>query len=141
MLGASCAPGTALATAATSSAIFAVVIACLSTLHAALLAGNTMKATMSLYEGTIKLRDLLKNWAVSWTGNFIGSLAVLAVVLATGLIPAGTAAPIKVALAKTSLTFTQVGCCELCAGLPCGNGAQWSSISDEAAIVAAAGCC
>jgi formate/nitrite transporter FocA (FNT family) len=74
-----------------------------------LLAGNTMKATMSLCEGSIRLRDLLKNWAVSWTGNFVGSLAVLAVVLATGLLPAGTAAPVKVALAKTSLTFTEVG--------------------------------
>lgn len=67
-----------------------------------------MKATMSLCEGSIRLRDLLKNWAVSWTGNFIGSLAVLAVVMATGLLPAGTAAPVKVALAKTSLTFTEV---------------------------------
>lgn len=68
-----------------------------------------MKATMALCEGKIKLSDLARNWAVSWAGNFIGSLAVLAVVLATGLLPAGSAAPIKVALAKTSLSFGEVG--------------------------------
>lgn len=67
-----------------------------------------MKAFMSLCEGKIKVRDLLKNWAVSWVGNFIGSLAVVGAVMATGLIAPGTAAPIKVALAKTSLTFTEV---------------------------------
>lgn len=68
-----------------------------------------MKATMSLCEGKIKLGDLLKNWAVSWVGNFIGSLLVLGVVMSTGLLAPGTAAPVKVALAKTSLTFTEVG--------------------------------
>jgi hypothetical protein len=60
---------------------------------------------------------------VSWTVNFVASLAVLGVVMATGLIPqaAGTAvctAPIKVALAKTSLIFTEVRLRGLPACLP-----------------------
>lgn len=87
------------------SALFPVGLM-VTILHGAeLFTGNTMKATMALCEGKIKLSDLARNWAVSWAGNFIGSLAVLAVVLATGLLPAGSAAPIKVALAKTSLSF------------------------------------
>jgi formate/nitrite transporter FocA (FNT family) len=68
-----------------------------------------MKATMSLWEGQIRVQHLLKNWAVSWAGNFVGSLAMLGLVLATGIFHAGSPAPVKLALAKTSFTFLQVG--------------------------------
>lgn len=72
--------------------------------------GNTMRAATSLYEGKIKLQDLLKNWAVSYVGNFIGSLMIVGIVMQTGLFAAGSAAPVKVAVAKCSLTFTEVSC-------------------------------
>lgn len=73
-----------------------------------LFTGNTMKAAMAVYEGKIKMSDLVKNWTVSYIGNFIGSLIILGIVLQTNLLPFGTAAPVKVAVAKCSLTFTEV---------------------------------
>lgn len=78
-----------------------------------LFTGNTMKVAMALYEGKINFRHLLRNWTVSYIGNFVGSLMIVGVVMQTGLFPAGAAAPVKVAVAKCSVTFTEVrmACC------------------------------
>lgn len=56
------------------------------------------------------------NWALSFTGNFAGALAVLALVLAAGLFPAGSSAAAfaaSIADAKLSLSFSEA----LCRGL------------------------
>lgn len=70
--------------------------------------------------------QLAKNWLLSYSGNLIGSLAVVALVMATGVLD-GAVAPMKTAVAKTSLTWSQVclgapaawACCLQWAGLGC----------------------
>ena len=71
-----------------------------------LFTGNTMLVTMAKFEGKASTRDLLKNWGVSYLGNFIGSLLVVALVATSGLLAGAAAAgPTKVAAAKASLAF------------------------------------
>ena len=60
------------------------------------------------YEGKATPGQLAKNWLVSYAGNFLGSALVVALVAASGVM-ASAKAPAAVAVAKTSLTFTQVG--------------------------------
>ena len=52
-------------------------------------------------------RQLLRNWVVSFSGNLLGSVALVALVSTSGLM-ATTPGPANVAAAKTSLTFIQV---------------------------------
>ncbi len=55
------------------------------TLHGAeLFTGNTLKMTAAVLEGKASLGALAHNWAWSYAGNFVGSLAMVAAVLATG---------------------------------------------------------
>jgi formate/nitrite transporter FocA (FNT family) len=61
-----------------------------------------------VFEGKASLRQLAKNWFFSYLGNLFGSLIMVVLVASTGLL-ATSAAPLNVAAAKTSLTFTQVG--------------------------------
>ena len=42
------------------------------------------------------------------TGNFLGCLAMVAMVQATGIFAGGSTAAVGIAIAKTSLTFSQV---------------------------------
>ena len=79
------------------------------------------------YEGKATPGQLAKNWAVSYAGNFLGSALVVALVAASGVMASATA-PAAVAVAKTSLTFTQararavLSCIpHLSAALPCGE--------------------
>ena len=51
--------------------------------------------------------QVFKNWAVSYVGNFVGSLFMVQMVALTGIFAAAPAA-VKIAAAKTSLTFLQV---------------------------------
>eukprot|EP00798_Chlamydomonas_sp_ICE-L_P018339 gene18339-24803_t len=62
--------------------------------------------TAAHLEGKASLKDLGKNWAMSYLGNFVGSLAMVGAVLATGLL-VGNPMPAAMATAKCSLTFTQ----------------------------------
>merc|ERR1711998_327858 len=60
--------------------------------------------TMALLEGKTTVNDLIKSWASSYVGNFVGSLALAAMVFAGGTLVGGGAS-VPVAVAKTSLTF------------------------------------
>ena len=65
--------------------------------------------------------QVFKNWVVSYVGNFVGSLFMVQMVVLTGIFAAAPAA-VKIAAAKTSLTFLQVRrgrdhfCCALAWG-------------------------
>ena len=63
-----------------------------------------------MYEGKATPSQLVKNWAVSYAGNALGSALVVALVAASGVM-AASKAPAAVAVAKTSLTFAQVRAC------------------------------
>lgn len=67
-----------------------------------LFTGNTAYMTAGLYEGKVKVKDLLKNWSLSYTGNFIGSLFMVGLVTASGVM-AYNALPVTVATYKCSL--------------------------------------
>mmetsp|Transcript_35573 Transcript_35573/g.100699 ORF Transcript_35573/g.100699 Transcript_35573/m.100699 type:complete len:275 (+) Transcript_35573:1-825(+) len=73
---------------------------------AELYTGNTALVTAAFYEKKATAVQLVKSWGFSYIGNFVGCLALVAAVSAAGLFPAG-AAPVKIAIAKTSLTFTE----------------------------------
>jgi len=81
-----------------------------------LFTGQTMRASVAVLAGKATPAQLALNWAVSFCGNLVGSLAVLALVLASGLFfapPAGPAAAAfagSLAQAKMALPFGEAVC-------------------------------
>ena len=71
-----------------------------------LFTGNTALVTTALIEKKSNLRSLLKNWIVSYTGNFIGGLLMAYLVFVGGTLGQSPAA-VTTALAKASLTRSQ----------------------------------
>jgi formate/nitrite transporter len=69
-----------------------------------LFTGNTATITTALLEGQVTLDQMLKNFFLSYFGNFAGGLIVISLLAAAGLTAPGAAA---VATAKTSLPFVQ----------------------------------
>lgn len=76
------------------------------TCGAELFTGNTALVTAAVYEGKANWSQLVKSFFVSYIGNFVGSLLLVYMVYQTGLFGA-TSAPVGMAVAKTSLTFSQ----------------------------------
>ena len=68
---------------------------------------------MQVSEEKATMGQLTKNWVCSYLGNFVGSLLMVYLVACTGLL-ATAPAPLNIAVAKTSLTFGQVGFPLLC---------------------------
>ncbi|KAG1655259.1 hypothetical protein FOA52_009816 [Chlamydomonas sp. UWO 241] len=66
--------------------------------------GNTLFITSALIEKKCTLADLAKNWSCSYAGNMVGSLAMVAAVLGSGVM-AGNMMPVNVATAKATLPF------------------------------------
>eukprot|EP01025_Chloroclados_australasicus_P013130 TRINITY_DN1623_c0_g5_i1.p2 TRINITY_DN1623_c0_g5~~TRINITY_DN1623_c0_g5_i1.p2 ORF type:complete len:327 (-),score=46.49 TRINITY_DN1623_c0_g5_i1:398-1378(-) len=73
---------------------------------AELFTGNTALVTAAMYEGKANFGQLLKSWIVSYGANLLGSLFLVYMVAASGVL-ATAAAPKAMAVAKTSLTFGQ----------------------------------
>ncbi len=69
-------------------------------------AAPTSGAAVQMYEGKATPGQLVKNWLASYAGNFVGSVALVALVAASGAM-AASQAPAAVAVAKTSLSFSQ----------------------------------
>ena len=67
-----------------------------------LFTGNTAFLTTGVVEKKVALRDLAKNWIMSYVGNFVGALALAALVFHAGTLGDGTAAAVT-AVTKTSL--------------------------------------
>lgn len=67
-----------------------------------LFTGNTMMLTSALLAGRVKVARLLQNWGLSFLGNLLGSLLVVKLVLACGVLsvggPAAGMAAMKVGL-------------------------------------------
>ncbi|GFR51552.1 hypothetical protein Agub_g13971 [Astrephomene gubernaculifera] len=75
---------------------------------AELYTGNTALVTAAVLENKATVQGLLKNWSCSYLGNLVGSLAMVAVVSATGLLPVSpTGVAASMAVAKSSLPFGQ----------------------------------
>lgn len=73
---------------------------------AELFTGNTALVTLALYEKKASLGQLIKSWAVSYAGNAIGAALLVLAVYGSGLL-GSAAAPQAIAVAKTSLTFSE----------------------------------
>lgn len=69
-----------------------------------LFTGNTALISAALIEHKIRRRDLLKNWLISYGGNFLGSVFMAFLVYVGGTL-SGTTAAAATAVAKTSLSF------------------------------------
>ncbi|GLC67464.1 hypothetical protein PLESTF_000560300 [Pleodorina starrii] len=73
---------------------------------AELYTGNTAFVTAAVLEKKAQVKDLAKNWIWSYTGNLIGSLLMVGLVAATGLL-ASSPVPANMAVAKTAIPFGQ----------------------------------
>lgn len=71
-----------------------------------LFTGNTALVTAALLQRKASFKGLLRNWTASFVGNFIGSLAVVALMAVAGVLTGPSAATaVAIAKAKTSLPF------------------------------------
>lgn len=77
--------------------------------HTELFTGNTMKLPAAIYEGKSTFGKLCHNWFWSYLGNFIGSLALVWMVVQSGVLAAAPGYAIKTAMAKGTLPWAQVG--------------------------------
>ncbi|KAG2483579.1 hypothetical protein HYH03_017586 [Edaphochlamys debaryana] len=87
--------------------IFPVGLAMVTNCGAELYTGNTMMLTAAVIEKKATMAQLWKNWIVSYAGNFVGSIAMVYAVVATGLL-ATNALPVTMATAKANLAFGEV---------------------------------
>ena len=67
-----------------------------------------MLRAVQWFEKKASLEQVIRNWVVSYVGNFVGSLVLVKLVAVAGVL-ATHPAPHATAYAKTSLTFAQVG--------------------------------
>lgn len=74
-----------------------------------LFTGNTCFVTAAALAGKARWSQVLANWVAAYAGNLVGSLVVVGLMCAAGVFAPGTAAPVNVAVAKTSMPFAQVG--------------------------------
>lgn len=71
-----------------------------------LFTGNTAAMSMAHYEDKVTLRQVLKNWLVSYAGNVIGCCLLAFVAGYVGLLSAGTTdMAVRIALKKCSTSF------------------------------------
>eukprot|EP00198_Chlamydomonas_reinhardtii_P007362 XP_001696698.1 high affinity nitrite transporter [Chlamydomonas reinhardtii] len=73
---------------------------------AELYTGNTALVTAAVAEGKATPKDLAKNWFWSYAGNAVGSLLMVGLVAATGLLATSPVAA-NMAVAKSALPFGQ----------------------------------
>lgn len=71
---------------------------------AQLFTGNTMVCTAAMMEGKIGVKDLLKNWVGSYSGNFVGAVALAFMAHKTGAL-AGYPGAAAIATKKCSSSF------------------------------------
>ena len=92
------------------AAVFPVGLMLVVMCGAELFTGNNLIAVAYLNKD-VTMNQMLKNWVVVYIGNFIGSIAVAALIIGSGLLTTSGGAlgatAIKVASAKVSLTFGQ----------------------------------
>lgn len=60
--------------------------------------------TTALYEKKVTFKQLVSNWAAAYLGNLVGSLAMVSMVQATGIL-VNNALPAALAAAKMSLSW------------------------------------
>jgi len=69
-----------------------------------LFTGNTALVTAAVMEGKASAKDLMKSWAVSYAGNFVGSLLLAYLAFLSGTLGNGPAS-VAVATAKCTLSW------------------------------------
>jgi formate/nitrite transporter FocA (FNT family) len=69
-----------------------------------LFTGNTALIPAAVMEGKATKKDMMKNWAASYLGNFVGSLLLVFLVFKSGTLGAAPGA-VNMAMAKCSMPF------------------------------------
>lgn len=72
---------------------------------AELFTGNTALVTAALLEKKASLKQLIKSWTVSYTGNLVGSLLLASMVATAGTLGPLGGASVGTAVVKTSMAF------------------------------------
>lgn len=91
-----------------AGAVFPVGLMLVVLCGAELFTGNCLMVT-GLLDGKFKMAQMLRNWAVVYVGNFVGSMLVVCLIGYSGLLDSGGGAlgalVVKTALSKCSLSF------------------------------------
>jgi len=79
---------------------------------AELFTGNVFTMLAGVFQGQVKTTDLLRNWVISYVGNFLGSIFLAVLVQQAGIMapPALHKGAIAVANLKTSFSFYAAFC-------------------------------
>jgi len=87
-------------------ALFPIALINIVAMGNQLFTGNTASVAAAVFEGLIEPSDLIRNWVVTYAGNFIGSLAFLSMFEYTGLLSGSTGAMVsKIATTKCASAF------------------------------------
>ena len=91
-----------------AGALFSVGLMLVVAAGAELFTGNTMMAA-SLFDKKISFKGMMRNWAIVYITNLLGSLFIAYIITTSGLLDSGGhllgALTVKIAVGKTGLTF------------------------------------
>ena len=97
---------------------------------AELFTGNVMVMMSGFLSGAVEAADLARNWAVSYLGNFVGSVFLAWMAVQAKTVASGGGAAVGIAVAKCSIPFSvAVAKGVLCNWLVCL--AVWSAIASN----------
>lgn len=101
-------PGNLTAQIVTFAALFPINLLLVLQSGGQLFTGNTATMSMAYFEGKITLRQVIRNWLLSYCGNIFGCCALAFVASYLGLFQAGTKdLAMRVVMRKCSSTFGQ----------------------------------
>jgi formate/nitrite transporter FocA (FNT family) len=87
-------------------ALFPIALLNIVATGSQLFTGNTASVAAAYYEGSVDLPALIRNWVVTYAGNFFGSLVFVEMIKYSGLLSGTTAAMAsKVAATKCAGAF------------------------------------
>lgn len=67
-----------------------------------------MLLPLQMFNGKATLKQLVQNWSLSYVGNMIGTMTVIALMTGGAVFPYEAAGVLNTAMPKVSLTFQQV---------------------------------
>ena len=67
-----------------------------------------MLLPLQMFNGRATLKQLVQNWSLSYVGNMIGTMTVIALMTGGAVFPYEAAGVLNTAMPKVSLTFQQV---------------------------------
>ncbi len=70
-----------------------------------------MSCCLQVFNGKATVKQLAQNWSISYVGNMIGTMIVIALMCGGAVFPHQAPGVLKMAMPKVGLTFQQVWVC------------------------------